>query len=226
MSEKSVYVLDDDMGVREALHHLLTSHGYRMISFGGGSPSLGFPKLEGPSCLILDLEFADKNGFDLEQRRKWASVMPIICLTESFDIRATVKAMREGANEVLAKPVEEDELISAVRMALSRAEGEWVDLEILRQIHNRYASLTHREREVLPFIVDGFLNKQTAYELGTSEITIRIHRARIMRKMRADSLADLVRIAWRIGIPSRQNPTVDKTTTIHSLSLQNAGRVA
>ncbi len=198
----AVYVLDGDTSVRRNLHHLITSRGYNTMSFDRVNEFLSFAKPDVPSCLILDLTFAKANGLDLQGVYAGGSAMALICLAKYDDIRGAVKAMQCGASEVLSKPIQSDEVIPAVESALIRAEEERADLKILKHIRTNYEKLTQREREVLPFIVRGFLNKQTAYELGTSEITIRIHRGRIMRKMNAESLADLVRLAGRLGIPS------------------------
>ncbi len=198
----AVYVLDRDTRVRRDLHHLITSRGYHTMSFDRVNEFLAFTKPDVPSCLILDLTFAKASGLDVQRVYSGGSAMALICLAKYDDIRGAVEAMRGGASEVLSKPIQRDEVIPAVESALIRAEEERADLKILKHIRTNYEKLTQREREVLPFIVRGFLNKQTAYELGTSEITIRIHRGRIMRKMNAESLADLVRLAGRLGIPS------------------------
>ncbi len=197
----AVYVLDRDTKVRTDLHHLITSRGYNTMSFDRVSEFLAFAKPDVPSCLILDLTFAKESGLDVQRVYSGGSAMALICLAKYDDIRGAVKAMRCGASEVLSKPIQRDEVIPAVESALLRAEEERAELKTLRHIRTNYEKLTQRQREVLPFIVRGFLNKQTAYELRTSEITIRIHRGQIMRKMNAESLADLVRLAGRLGIP-------------------------
>jgi FixJ family two-component response regulator len=223
-STTMVYVVDDDKRAQEALHHLLESHGYNAMSFDQANTFLAFPKPNVPSCLILDIDLGNTSGLDVQQRLIGVSAMPIIFLAGVSDIRTTVKAMRGGASEVLSKPVDGDELIKAVETALVRAEEEWADIQIMRQIRNSYGRLTRREREVLTYIVRGFLNKQTAYELGTSEITIRIHRGQIMRKMNADSLADLVRIAALLGIPGQKSPvTAQKNKGASSESFPRGG---
>jgi FixJ family two-component response regulator len=153
-----------------------------------------------PSCLILDLNLGDTTGLDLQRKLTDDSTLPVIFLTGFADIPTTVKAMRGGASEFLSKPIEEERLLPAIEAALAEAESQWADRQSLRDLRRNYERLTPREREVLPYIVRGFLNKQTAYELGRSEITIRIHRGQIMRKMEADSLAELVRMGNRLGI--------------------------
>ena len=209
-SKTFVYLLDEDEGGQKALQHLLASHGYNAMGFDEANAFFAFPRPDVPSCLILNIDLGSMSGLDVQQRLVGVSAMPLIFLTGVGDIRTTVRAMRGGASEVLSKPVDGDELVKAVETALLRAEEEWVDVQIMRQIRNRYERLTSREREVLPFIVHGFLNKQTAYELGISEITIRIHRGQIMRKMKADSLAHLVRIAVCLGIPGQTSLLIDQ----------------
>lgn len=196
-----VYILDDDARVREALVALLSSVGYRVTVFASAQEYLAYTRPEVPGCLLLDLDLPGMSGLDLQRELAGTHGPPIVFLTGHGDIPSTVKAMKGGAVEFLAKPFDEDALIEAIDIAIQedeRARESHAELEAIRK---RYLSLTPREREVLPFVVRGFLNKQTAGELGTSEITIRIHRGQIMRKMAADSLADLVRLAAKLGIP-------------------------
>jgi FixJ family two-component response regulator len=196
-----VYVLDDDARVREALVALLTSAGYRVTPFASAPEYLAYTRPDVPGCLLLDLNMPGMSGLDLQRELAGKHEPPIVFLTGHGDIPSTVKAMKGGAVEFLAKPFDEEALMEAIDTAIkqdAQAREAHAKLEAIRK---RYLSLTPREREVLPFIVRGFLNKQTAGELGTSEITIRIHRGQIMRKMAADSLADLVRLAAELGIP-------------------------
>lgn len=199
-TKRVVYVLDDDSRMRESLDALLSVAGFKVMLFAEPESFLAFQRPEIPSCLILDLNLGKTTGLDLQQKLDDDSGLPVIFLTGFGDIRTTVKAMRGGASEFLSKPVEEEQLIPAIEAALRLEEERWDDRKYLRQLRRNYQSLTPREREVLPYIVRGLLNKQTAYELGISEITIRIHRGQIMRKMKADSLADLVRMAGRLGV--------------------------
>jgi FixJ family two-component response regulator len=196
-----VYVLDDDARVREALSALLCSVGHNVMTFSSAAEYLAYKRPDVSACLILDLDLPGMNGLELQKQLAESGGPPIIFLTGHGDIPSTVKAMKAGATEFLSKPFEEEDLLRAIDAAI-RIDGE-VRLKNaeLRAIQKRYASLTPREREVLPFVVSGLLNKQTAWELGTSEITIRIHRGQIMKKMAAQSLADLVRMAARLGIP-------------------------
>src|ERR1700733_415311 len=196
-----VYVLDDDSRIREALSGLLSSVGHRVMTFSNGAEYLAFKRPDVLACLILDLDLPGMNGLELQKELADAGGPPIIFLTGHGDIPSTVKAMKAGAAEFLSKPFEEEDLLRAIDAAI-RIDGEArLKHAELSTIKKRYASLTPREREVLPFVVSGFLNKQTAGELGTSEITIRIHRGQIMKKMAAQSLADLVRMAAKLGIP-------------------------
>jgi FixJ family two-component response regulator len=196
-----VYVLDDDARVRESLTALLSSMGRKVVAFASATEYLQFLRPDLPGCLILDLDMPEMTGLELQRQLADQEGPPIVFLTGRGDIPSTVKAMKAGAIEFLSKPWDEEELIQAIDAAIA-ADGQarvmYAELNALRK---RYASLTPREREVLPLVVSGLLNKQTAGELGTSEITIRIHRGQIMRKMAADSLADLVRMAAKLGIP-------------------------
>jgi FixJ family two-component response regulator len=196
-----VYILDDDARVREALIALLSSTGYRVTAFASAREYLAYTRPDVPGCLVLDLAMPGMSGLDLQRELAGKDGPPIVFLTGHGDIPSTVKAMKGGAVEFLAKPFDEGALIAAIDSAIKEDEQARETHAELESLRKRYLSLTPREREVLPFVVRGFLNKQTAGELGTSEITIRIHRGQIMRKMKADSLADLVRIAAKLGIP-------------------------
>jgi FixJ family two-component response regulator len=196
-----VYVLDDDARVRVALTALLSSMGQKVIAFATAAEYLEFAKPDVPGCLVLDLDMPGMTGLELQHELAGCEGPPIIFLTGRGDVPSTVKAMKAGAVEFLSKPFEADDLIRAIDAAIAADQLARPKYAELREIRKRYASLTPRERDVLPFVVSGLLNKQTAGELGTSEITIRIHRGQIMRKMAADSLADLVRIAAKLGIP-------------------------
>ena len=196
-----VYVLDDDARVRESLIALLSSMGRKVVAFASATEYLQFSRPDLPGCLVLDLDMPEMTGLELQRQLADQEGPPIVFLTGRGDIPSTVRAMKAGAIEFLSKPCDEEELVQAIDAAIA-ADGQarvmYAELNALRK---RYASLTPRERDVLPFVVSGLLNKQTAGELGTSEITIRIHRGQIMRKMAADSLADLVRMAAKLGIP-------------------------
>lgn len=196
-----VYILDDDARVREALVALLASAGYRVTAFASAQEYLAHTRPDVPGCLVLDLDLPGMSGLDLQRELAGTHGPQIVFLTGHGDIPSTVKAMKGGAVEFLAKPFDEGALIEAIDTAINEDEQARQARAELEAIRKRYMSLTPREREVLPYVVRGLLNKQTAGELGTSEITIRIHRGQIMRKMAADSLADLVRLAGKLGIP-------------------------
>jgi FixJ family two-component response regulator len=199
----TIYIVGEDTQTRVELKDLLSCHGCCVETFDRSDKFLSLPRPNVPACLILDLAQGDCDGFALQEQLTGDATIPIIFMSGVADIRTTVKAMRAGASEFLLKPVSEEQLLAALRTALKQANETWAYREIVRRIRKSYDSLTPREREVLPYIVKGFLNKQTAYELGTSEITIRIHRGQIMRKMKASSLPELVWLAERLDIPDR-----------------------
>ena len=201
MSDSVVYVVDDDLRVREALTALVSSLGREVRAFASASDFLRSSKLNLPGCLVLDLNMPGMSGLDLQRELAGLETPPIIFLTGIGDIPTTVKAMKGGAVEFLSKPFDPEDLIRAIDAAVALDEGTRVLNSELNALRRRYGTLTPREREVLPFVVSGHLNKQTAGHLGTSEITIRIHRGHIMHKMEARSLADLVRLAAKLGIP-------------------------
>jgi FixJ family two-component response regulator len=199
--EPVVFVVDDEERIREALGELLASHGLRVISFGSAGDYVSADKPEGPACLILDVELPDINGLDLQRQIAQGDHPPIVFITGHGDIPSSVQAIKHGAVDFLTKPFSDDALMRAVESALTqdaRARGARADLAAIRQ---RYLDLTPREREVLQLVVSGLLNKQAAGELGISEVMLQLHRRNVMRKMGADSLADLVRLAERLRIP-------------------------
>lgn len=200
-TEGIVFVVDDDVRILASLESLLTAVGYQVRTYDTGESFLAAPKPEVPSCVILDMKLGTSCGLDVQSRLSHEAPMPVIFITGWGNVRMTVKAMKSGACDLLMKPLEEDELLCAIQCALGKSKVQLEERRIEAEISRRYRTLTPREQDVLPFVVRGFLNKQTAYELGTSEITIRIHRGNIMKKMRADSLAHLVRLAGRLGIP-------------------------
>ncbi len=200
-SDAITYVLDDDLRIRESLTALLASVGRKVVTFSTAEQFLAFPRPDVPACLILDMRLGSTSGLDLLPDLSGPGLPPIIFLTGYGDIPSTVKAMKGGASEFLSKPYDETELMEAINTALARSELERKSFGVLQVIQARYATLTPRERDTLPYVVSGLLNKQTADRMGTSEITVRVHRGQIMRKMKADSLADLVRLAAKLGIP-------------------------
>src|SRR5690349_4006646 len=198
-----VFVVDDDISVRESLELLLASEGWQPAMFASAQEFLDSPRAIVPSCLLLDISLPGLNGLELQKRVAVERTdMPIIFITGHGDVPITVQAMKAGAVEFLTKPFSNDVLLGAVRQALGRSQTALSHEAEMRGLRERYASLTPREREVMTLVVSGLLNKQVGGELGISEITVRAHRGQVMRKMKADSLADLVKIAARLGLAS------------------------
>jgi FixJ family two-component response regulator len=195
-----IYVLDDDYRVREALSSLLLSLGHRVKTFASAAEYLEFKKPDGPGCLILDLELPGMSGLELQQEIAGEHAPPIIFITGHGDVPSSVRAMKAGAVEFLLKPFDNAELAKSIDAAIVQDREARTKRAEMADLRKRYALLTPREREVLPLVVSGLLNKQTAAELGTSEITVQVHRGQIMRKMAASSLADLVKMAGKLGI--------------------------
>ncbi|SCC67085.1 two component transcriptional regulator, LuxR family [Kosakonia oryziphila] len=201
MMEPVVYVVDDDNAVRKALVRLLASEGYRAIDFASAESFLSHPLVGVPACLILDLNMPGVNGFDVASALKdRGRELPIIFLTGFGTIPLTVQAMKAGAREFLTKPVEPEQLLAAVADALKGAEQEFEQQQANFALKQRHLSLTPREQEVFELAISGLLNKQIAAELGVSEITVKVHRRRVMDKMQARSLADLVHAAGSLQI--------------------------
>jgi FixJ family two-component response regulator len=195
-----VYVLDDDYRVREALTSLLSSVGFRVEVFASAAEYLKFKRPDSPACLILDLQLPGMSGLDLQREIAGGDAPAIVFVTGHGDVPSSVRAMKAGAIEFLLKPLDDQELLRAIEAAIAQDREARRKRTEISELQRRYALLTPREREVLPFVVAGLLNKQTAAELGNSEITIQVHRGQIMRKMAAASLADLVKMAGKLGI--------------------------
>jgi FixJ family two-component response regulator len=195
-----VFVVDDDHRVREALSSLLASVGLQVVAFESAAEFLESEKPDSPTCLVLDLELPDTSGLELQRELAAVDGPPIVFITGHGDIPSSVRAMKAGAIEFLAKPFSEQELLQAIEAAIAVDRETRQKRSELAELQKHYALLTPREREVLPFVVAGFANKQTAADLGTSEITIGVHRGQIMHKMGARSLAELVRMSDKLGI--------------------------
>jgi FixJ family two-component response regulator len=194
-----VFIVDDDVSVRESLEALLALEGWQAESFPSARDFLARPRPQTPSCLILDVSLPDLNGLDLQRQIAGDRVdMPIIFITGHGDIPMTVQAMKAGAVEFLTKPFEQDALLGAIRHAIDRSQTALREEAALQSLRDRYAALSRREREVMALVVTGLLNKQVGGELGISEITVKAHRGRVMEKMRVRSFAELVNIHARL----------------------------
>jgi FixJ family two-component response regulator len=203
MGEKKakVFVVDDDESVRESLESLIRSAGLTVETFASAHEFLSERRADEPGCLVLDIRLPGLSGLDLQQQLAEIKIeIPIVFITGHGDIPTSVRAMKAGAVEFLTKPFRDEDLLDAIRQAVERDRVARRRQTQMAELRTRYESLTPREREVMALVVSGLLNKQVAAQLGVSEVTIKVHRGQIMQKMRAESLADLVRMSERLGI--------------------------
>ena len=198
---ETVFVVDDDFRVREALADLFASRNLNCITFASAAEYLRSAKPDGPSCLVLDVSLPDINGLDLQSSLTGDVHPPIVFISGHGDVPSSVRAMKAGAIGFLTKPWSDEDLLQAVRTAIERDRQQRRNAAEMIELEERLAALTPREREVLPLVARGLMNKQAAAQLGISEVTLQIHRGKIMQKMRAASLADLVRMAAKLDIP-------------------------
>jgi len=195
----SVFIVDDDVSVRESLELLVLNEHWKPETFASAHEFLNYPRTPVPSCLVLDLSLPGVNGLELQKQLAVQHIdMPIIFITGYGDVPKSVQAMKAGALEFLTKPLDSDALVSAIRNALERSRQSLAQDAEMQELRDRYASLTAREQQVMALVVSGLLNKQVGGELGISEITVKAHRGQVMQKMKADSLATLVKLAAKL----------------------------
>jgi len=197
-----VFIVDDDVSVRESLQSLITTAGWQPETFASAQEFLSRARADVPCCLVLDVTLPGLNGLELQQQLAERTEMPIIFITGHGDVPMSVQAMKAGAVEFLTKPFNDDVLLDAIRGAIEHSRAALRLESEMRALRTRYESLSPREREVMALVVSGLLNKQAGGELGISEITVKAHRGQVMRKMKADSLPDLVTMAARLGVRS------------------------
>jgi len=202
-----VFVVDDDISVRESLELLIQFAGWQPEIFASAQDFLAHPRTATPSCLVLDVSLPDLNGLELQKLiASERTDMPIIFITGHGDVPMSVQAMKAGAVEFLTKPFDDEVLLSAIRHAIERSAAVLEDQAELTTLRSSFESLTPRERDIMLLVVAGMLNKQIGVQLGISEITVKAHRGKVMQKMKADSLADLVKTAVRLGLTPAKNP--------------------
>ena len=205
-----VFVVDDDSSMREALTDLITSVGLLVEAFKSAREFLEHRRRDAPACLVLDVRLPGLSGLDLQRELvRTEAPIPIIFITGHGDIPMSVRAIKEGAVEFLAKPFRDQDLLDAIQHALEIDRAARQERSMVAEVRRRYESLTKREREVMRLVVSGLLNKQIAGELGSSEVTVKMHRGQVMRKMKAQSLVQLVRMAEKIGITGEAAPPIN-----------------
>ncbi len=204
-----VFIVDDDVSVRESVELLVRNEKWKPETFASAQEFLNHPRTLVPTCLVLDLSLPGLNGLELQNRLAEEHIdMPIIFITGYGDVPKSVRAMKAGALEFLTKPLDSSALISAIRKALERSRLALAQAAEMQELRARYALLTSRERQVMALVVSGLLNKQAGGELGISEITVKAHRRQVMEKMKADSLATLVKLAAKLGVPQNSAPAL------------------
>jgi FixJ family two-component response regulator len=210
--QSTVLVVDDDASVREALSDLFQSVGLMVEVYASAQEFLKNERPEGPGCLVLDVRLPGKSGLDFQQELSAANInLPIVFLTGHGDIPMSVRAMKAGAVEFLTKPFREQDLLDAVQTAIERDRVNREDQKLVTMLRQRFASLTPREQSILALVVAGRRNKQIAFEIGTSEVTVKVHRTNLMRKLQASSLADLIMMATKLGIPEGSTAILSRT---------------
>jgi FixJ family two-component response regulator len=213
VEDQIVFIVEDDQHMGEALCEFLIPLGLRALAFGSVAEYIAFPRPDLPACLVMDVELPDINGLEFQEQIVDGDHPPIVFITGYGDIRSSVRAIKGGAVDFLTKPFSKSDLMAAIQAAINRDRGCRLERAELAKLRRHLSCLTPREREVLPLVASGLLNKQAAAELGISEVTLQIHRSKIMQKMQVASLADLVRIAEKLKIPvthSRHAGTVSK----------------
>lgn len=206
-----VFIVDDDVSVRESLELLVRNENWKPETFASAQEFLNRPRALVPSCLVLDLSLPGLNGLELQNQLAAEHInMPIIFITGYGDVPKSVQAMKAGALEFLTKPLDYNALVSAIRKALERSRVALAQDAEMQELRARYASLTSREHQVMALVVSGLLNKQVGGELGISEITVKAHRRQVMQKMKADSLATLVKLASKLGVPRQTSSPVPR----------------
>jgi FixJ family two-component response regulator len=206
-----VFIVDDDVSVRESLELLVRNENWKPKTFASAQDFLKHPRTPVPSCLVLDISLPGLTGLDLQKQLALEHVdIPIIFITAYGDVSKSVQAMKAGALEFLTKPVDHNALISAIRKALERSRIALAQEAEMQELRARYSSLTSREQQVMALVVSGLLNKQAGGELGISEITVKAHRRQVMQKMKADSLATLVKLAAKLGVPRQHSSMIPR----------------